>query len=63
MNMLSDESDFLERIDAVCARFARELRSTAAGNSAISIEALLSQYSDLPRQELLRELLREELEY
>ncbi|MFN9037594.1 MAG: hypothetical protein ACK5YO_14935, partial [Planctomyces sp.] len=63
MNMLSDESDFLERIDAVCARFARELRSTAAGNSAISIEALLSQHSDLPRQELLRELLREELEY
>ncbi|MFY8057506.1 MAG: serine/threonine-protein kinase, partial [Planctomycetaceae bacterium] len=63
MNKLNDGSDFLERIDAVCAGFAQALRSTSNDMTAVSIESLLSRHSDLPRQELLRELLREELEY
>jgi hypothetical protein len=63
MNILSDGSDFHERIDAVCVQFARELRTASNASTTVSIELLLAQHSDLPRHELLRELLREELEF
>ena len=63
MNILSDGSDFHERIDAVCVQFARELRTASNASTTVSIELLLAQHSDLPRHELLKELLREELEF
>ena len=55
--------DIAYRIDSICLQFADQLRQSTTGADRPSIESLLQQHSDLPRQQLLECLLSEELEY
>ncbi len=63
MNKLNDELRIQSRIDSICDGFALALRDSPHSESKLSIENLLTKHPDLPRTELLRQLLLEENDY
>ena len=63
MTQQTPDNDIDLRIDRICVQFADQLRRSTADTAGPSIESLLQQHSDLPRQALLEWLLSEELEY
>lgn len=63
MNSLNHELRIQSTIDSICDGFGLALRDTLLSGPKVSIEDLLTKHPELPRAELLRQLLIEELDY
>ncbi|MFM7165789.1 MAG: protein kinase domain-containing protein [Planctomycetaceae bacterium] len=63
MSRPDDEIRILLQIDSICSTYVQSLKAGTSGSAADSIEQLLVQHPDIPRRELLQQLLIDDRDY